>query len=86
MFRVSYQDYRGWRTKDFKQPHPDVIFEDFQTKEEADRAKARLVNEGLTACVAPTPGPRLRRKRPTTLDDVAGTSPKRFNAEWKLHR
>jgi hypothetical protein len=86
MWRMSYQDFRGWRTTDFKQAYPEVKFEDFSDKQSADQAKSRAILDGFTACVAPTPTGRLRAKRPTTVDDISGTSPKRFNANWKLAR
>lgn len=84
-WRMSYQDYRNWRTTDFREPHPKVEFEDYPDREAAERAKARAISDGYTACVAPTPAPKRKSKRPVTLDEVAGTAPKRFNAGWRLH-
>jgi hypothetical protein len=83
MWRMSYQDYRGWRTTDFKQPYPPVQFEDYPDREGAERAKARAAAEGYTACIAPTPTGRLKIKRPTMIADPSGLD---FRANWKLAR
>jgi len=64
MWRVSWQDYRGWRTRDLVEPRPDVEFKDYQDKREADRHAERLKAAGMTVCVAPTPPPRRTRRRP----------------------
>lgn len=78
-WRVSTQDYRGWRTKDFKEPHPEVTFEDHPTRGAAELAKTAAIAAGLTACITPTPHPK-RKGRPKIFD--AG----KFNREWKMHR
>ena len=62
-FRVSWQDYRGWRERNPNEKVPLVRFEDLETKDEADARKAQLKLDGLIACVAPTPAPREKKKR-----------------------
>jgi len=80
MWRMSYQDYRGWRQMDLKEPRPPVQFEDYPDKDAAVRAKERAIAEGFTACVAPTPDPKvIWGKRNHKLVDG-----QRFNASWRL--
>lgn len=62
MWRVSYQDYRGWRSSSIAENHPPVKVEDFQTKEEAESAKRTAVYAGLTACITPTPLAKVRKR------------------------
>ena len=64
MWRVSWQDYRGWRTRDLVEPRPELEFHDYPDKAEADRRAERLKAAGMTVCVAPTPPPRRNRRRP----------------------
>ena len=59
LWRVHWQDFRGWRTTDFEQPYPERHFEDHPDREAAERAKRLLIASGMTACVSPTPPPRV---------------------------
>jgi hypothetical protein len=75
-WRCSWQDYRHW-PQWHKQPHPLVEYEDFDTKEAAEKCARARRKSGLTVCVSMTPLPRpgrQPRKRPA------------FNSEWKLAR
>ena len=73
-WRASWQDYRHW-PQWHKQPHPLVEYEDFDTKEAAEKCARARRKSGLTVCVSPTPPPpRARRLR----------NDKAFNATWKL--
>jgi hypothetical protein len=58
MWRVSWQDYRGWRTADLVQPRPELHVADFASKAEADIVAASHRLAGLTVCVSPTPDPK----------------------------
>jgi len=63
MWRVSWQDYRGWRTSELLEPHPAVQFRDFSERAPAE-AELRLRRAaGMTACLSPTPLPRVRKPR-----------------------
>jgi len=73
MWRVSSQDYRGWRTADLVQPRPEVSVADFATKAEADAEAALRRAEGLTVCVSPTPDLRRTRRRTRFPDPVMST-------------
>ena len=81
MWRMSYQDYRNWRKADFKEPHPPVEHEDHDTREGAERAKARAIEMGFTACVAPIPEPRVAWARKNIRLDEGQEL---FNKDWKL--
>lgn len=76
MWRVSSQDYRGWRTADLVQPRPELAVADFATKAEADAEAALRRAEGLTVCVSPTPDPKRARRRTRFPDPALPTTPK----------
>lgn len=61
-WRVSFQDYRGWRTKDIKEPHPPVHVLNFGLREDAERECRLQRAAGMTACVTPVPLPRATRR------------------------
>ena len=67
IWRVSWQDYRAWRTMDLEQPRPGVIFRDFTDKAEAERELRLQRAAGMTAClseyVLPTKTNRQRQAR-----------------------
>jgi hypothetical protein len=80
MWRVSWQDYRGWRTVNLEEKRPQVGRRDFNEKAEAEKFANLCRDAGLMACVSPAPGPRyLGRKHQTAISDPP------FNANWKLH-
>lgn len=82
MWRVSWQDYRHWRTADLKQPHPKITKEDFADRSAADSRKEQLVRDGMTVCITPTPfGKRTRRTVLLPGDKTVNA----FAKGWKLH-
>jgi hypothetical protein len=76
MWRCSWQDYRGWRTADLKQPRPEVQVKDFATREEADREARIQQSAGMTTCVSPAPEPRSVRRRSRFPDPALPAVPK----------
>ena len=80
-YRVSYQDFRGWREV-MMQPMPPVFAEVFDDKAVADARKKHLIALGMTACVTLVPSPWARKKSRRLVD----TGAPRFNEDWKLAR
>ena len=77
MWRVSWQDYRGWRTADLVQPRPELHVADFATLEEAKAEAALRRAQGLTVCVSPTPDlKRTRRSRSRFPDPALPITPR----------
>lgn len=77
LWRVSWQDYRGWRAADLVQPRPELHSADFATLEEAKAEQALRRAQGLTVCVSPTPDPkRTVRQRSRFPDPELPTTPK----------
>ncbi len=77
MWRVSWQDYSGWRTADLVQPRPELHIADFATLEEAKAEQALRHSQGMTVCISPTPDPRrTRRIRSRFPDPAMPTTPK----------
>lgn len=66
-WRVSWQDYRGWRTKDVKEPKPPVRFRDFMELADAERERRIQRAAGMTVCLTPILPPKSRRGRYTKL-------------------
>jgi hypothetical protein len=61
-WRCSWQDYRGWRTRNPKEKVPPVHLRDFATREEA-QCECRIQRAaGMTACVSPVAYPKPKRK------------------------
>jgi hypothetical protein len=60
-WRCSWQDYTHWRTTDFEEPHPPVMYRDFETRELAELEQKLRQSLGMTACVSPTPPPKRRK-------------------------
>lgn len=69
LWRVSWQDYRGWRTADLVQPRPELHIADFATLEEAQAEAALRRAQGLTVCVSPAPDPRRTDRRRSRFPD-----------------
>ena len=63
MWRVSWQDYRGWRTADLVQPRPELHVADFATLEEAKAEHALRHSQGMAVCIGPTPDPKRTSRR-----------------------
>lgn len=60
-WRLSWADYRGWRTKDLKEPPPQLHYQDFERREDAEREKRLRIYDGQTCCITPIAPPRARR-------------------------
>ncbi len=82
MWRVSWQDYQGWRTADLVGKRPEVGRRDFIDKAEADAFAAQYRAAKLTVCVTPTPSPK--RLRYTKAQTAIADPP--FNRDWRLHK
>ena len=82
-YRVSWQDFRNFRTK-FFDPIPDVQVEDFADKGDAEARKRVLIEDGMTACVTEVAPPRSKAKM--FFGEPIAIGKRRFNKEWKTHR
>lgn len=80
-YRVSYQDYRGWREKDVKQVHPSIQQEVFAFEAAAVTRKDELKRLGFTVCMTTVATPRAKPKVKQTRLEVNG---ERFNARWRI--
>ena len=75
-WRCSWQDFRGWRTRDVKEPRPPLRWADFGDRADAERECRLQRAAGLTACVSAVPPPKRRGSGPKSrLPMVAGTIP-----------
>jgi len=73
-FRCSFQDFRGWRTRDIREPMPPVRISDHADRADAERECRLQRAAGMTACVSPIPPPKRRGDGPKSrLPMVAGT-------------
>jgi hypothetical protein len=80
-YRVTYQNYTGFREK-FPERHPPISIEDFPDKATADARKRQLQADGLTACVTELAPPTAGKKR-TTLPEPVAVGKNRFNKAWQ---
>jgi hypothetical protein len=73
-WRCSWQDFRGYRTRDVREPMPPVRISDHASREDAERECRLQRAAGMTACVSAIPPPRHRGNGPKSrLPMVAGT-------------
>ena len=84
-YRCSFQDFRGWRTRDVREPMPPVHVADFADRADAERECRLQRAAGMTACVSAIPPPKRRGDGPKSrLPMVAGTIPPRDrNPRWR---
>jgi hypothetical protein len=50
-WRVSWQDYRGWRATDFEERRPSILWADFEDRTDAERELRLQRAAGMTACM-----------------------------------
>ena len=69
-WRAQWQNYKGWRTQDVKEPHPPIMVGAYPEREDAQREVRLQQAAGMVACVTPVPvGRRLNRR--TKLTPIA---------------
>ena len=69
-WRVQWQDYRGWRTRDVRAPPPPIRYADFLDREAADRELRLQRAAGMTVCITPIYPPRSRKGRYPKLSPI----------------
>ena len=68
IYRVSWQDYRGWRERDPSEPRPALYFRDYPTRAEAESEQRLQRLAGMTVCLVemdPLAPPKRTRARPS---------------------
>ena len=72
----SWQDFRGWRTRDVREPQPPLRQTWFRERADAERECRLQRAAGMTACVSAQAPPKRRGNGPKSrLPMVAGTIP-----------
>lgn len=68
-WRVSWCDYRAWRSQRADEPHPPISQLDYPDRDAAREALRARRAEGLTACITRSPGPRTYHRRAKLFTD-----------------